>query len=83
VDFDPSGWLSALQTLADQPDLVYEGPDPAAPGQTTRFFAPTTLSELARLRAALPDAGDDILDLCLNVVDGLVVYQGNREAYDE
>ena len=56
VAFDPSAYLQALNSLADQPDLVYEGPDPAAPGQTTRFFAPTTLAELARLRAALPQA---------------------------
>ena len=51
VAFDRSAYLQALSTLADQPDLVYEGPDPAAPGQITRFFAPTTLAELARLRA--------------------------------
>ena len=39
------------------PGLVVRAADPAAPGQTTRFFAPTTLAELARLRAAHPFGG--------------------------
>ncbi|WP_374255225.1 xanthine dehydrogenase small subunit [Aquabacterium sp.] len=56
VAFDPAPLLQALVTLSAQSDLVYEGPDPAQPGQTTRFYAPTTLDALARLRADLPQA---------------------------
>jgi len=58
VAFEPETPLAFLKTLADQaPDgLSYEGPDAAQPGQTQRFFAPTSLDELARLRTALPQA---------------------------
>ncbi len=56
VAFDPQPWLQALNTLAGDAPLVYEGPDAATPGQRARFWAPRSLDELARLRADMPTA---------------------------
>ncbi|WP_290873473.1 xanthine dehydrogenase small subunit [Aquabacterium sp.] len=57
VALDPLPVLALLKQLADtDAPLVYEGPDPAAPGQTARFHAPRTLDELASLRQQLPQA---------------------------
>lgn len=56
VPFDSTPLVAALTPLADQPDLVYDGPDPVDPTRRTRFHAPTTLDALADLRLALPDA---------------------------
>ncbi len=51
----------------------------------TQWFE-RTLDDSANKRLSVPEgflAIDGILDLCLNVVDGLVVYpKGNREASD-
>lgn len=58
VTLDTAPVLAQLEALhAASPDsLVYEGPSRASPDQVQRFHAPTTLSELAALREALPDA---------------------------
>jgi xanthine dehydrogenase small subunit len=54
LDLSPA--LQALQSLAQDAPLVYEARDAADPSKQVRFMAPRNLSELATLRAALPQA---------------------------
>jgi len=56
ITLDTQPVLAQLAALQSDPALVYEGPDAALPGQTSRFMAPRTLGELAALRAAHPQA---------------------------
>jgi xanthine dehydrogenase small subunit len=54
--FDAQPLLAQLASLRTQHPggLHYEGPDAAAPGLAQHFHAPTSLTELAQLREAMP-----------------------------
>lgn len=56
--FAPEPTLALLAHIAPQAgaSLVYEAPEHTHARHTTRFFAPTTLDELAALRQSLPQA---------------------------
>ncbi|MBI5925764.1 MAG: xanthine dehydrogenase small subunit [Aquabacterium sp.] len=56
--FAPEPWLQQLAALQGQsPDgLQYEGPAQTDSRMRSRFFAPTSLSDLASLRLSMPDA---------------------------
>jgi xanthine dehydrogenase small subunit len=55
--FDPAHTLQALSTLnASSTSLIYEGPDADPARPSSRFYAPSSLRELATLRAQMPQA---------------------------
>jgi len=58
VVFDSEAVLQVLDQLKASPDvgLTYEGPDADPARSHARFYAPRTLSELATLRAGIPQA---------------------------
>lgn len=56
MDMAPVRTLLEELQRTEAASLTYEGPNAAHPGAVQRFHAPRTLTELAALRAALPDA---------------------------
>ena len=88
VRLDTTRIKALLTELEQDAPLVYAAPNPAAPSPTgprvDRFFAPRTLSDLATLRAAQPDArllaGSTDIGLWVNKQFrdlGDVIYLGN------
>ena len=57
VCLDTHPAVEALKQLdARDPTFIYEAPDAAEPGKTSRFIAPRTLADLAHWRQTLPQA---------------------------